>query len=214
MKIKTILDLSLGDGYVTKPKGKNGNCSIRMNHSRKQKEYVLFKKSFLESVGIRCIYRENQVNGYDTCYVSTEKSKDITEVRNMLYKDGKKVLSKEVLELLDERSMAFLFQDDGSALICKTDSTHRKGCKVKYPVHPFINQLVISMNNFSENCVDLFIEKLKKMGVESRKLFSKGYSVCINKTESKRIFIDLIAPFFCDSMRYKICESLVRRKRI
>ena len=126
MKNKLILDLSLGDGYLTKPRSENGNSHLRMHHSIKQKDYVLYKKNMLDLAGFRTVYRETKVNGYDTCYVMTGKLPEITEIRNLLYQNGKKTLSREVLDLLDERSIAILFQDDGSRSLAKKESKKLK----------------------------------------------------------------------------------------
>ncbi len=118
-RFKTILDLALGDGYITRPRSRNGNSNLRMNHSIKQKEYLLLKKEMLEEVGIKSIYREYaDKNGFRVCYVLTRKYPEITEVRNLLYVNGVKTISQNLVDILDERSLALLFQDDGGAGLC------------------------------------------------------------------------------------------------
>lgn len=214
MKNKLILDLSLGDGYLAKPRSENGNSHLRMHHSIKQKEYVLYKKTLLEKAGFRAIYRETKVKHYDTCYIMTGKLPEITEIRNFLYQDGKKTLSKEVIDLLDERSISILFQDDGCGSVIKKESKKLKSGLVYYDVKPYIHQFSIATNDFDGASVEKLAEKLSSWGLVVKIYDRKGPTIVISTIESKKKFVDIVKPYMCESMKYKISGEVCNHGRI
>ncbi|MBS3903757.1 MAG: hypothetical protein KGZ39_00340 [Simkania sp.] len=211
---KAILDLSLGDGYISKPKTENANCLLRMHHSIKQKEYVHFKMNYLRENGIECIFRERIDKGFHVCYAMTGRSSEIKRVREVLYKNGKKTLCPELIELFDERTIAFLFQDDGHKAVIKKDKMKLKSGIIYYEVHPYIHQFCISTNDFDKESLSLLLEKLLVYGVEARIYDRKGPTVCISKKESKKNFIYLVKPYMCSSMMYKIEDNYYSHGRI
>lgn len=201
MKEKMILDMAIGDGYISKPRTINANSSLVLKHSAKQTDYLLYKKSLLESEGIKCTLSSYiDQKGYGVVQVFTAKKQFITDLRNKLYPNGKKTLTQEILKDFNAFSLAILFQDDGSRELCKF---HRSS-KIKYAVKPYINCFIICMHNFSLDEISLLIEKLKHIGIESRIGNRNGNVILISLKESKKRFIDLINPFIHDSMKYKI----------
>jgi hypothetical protein len=86
---KIILDMALGDGYIAKPRSINDNCHLRLNHSIKQIEYLIFKKNILEANGIRCSMSSyTDKNGYGVVYAISSRKKIITNIWSKLYKNG------------------------------------------------------------------------------------------------------------------------------
>ncbi len=198
---KLILDMALGDGYIAPPRTKNGNCSLRLKHSTKQTDYLLFKKSLLEEYGFKCSLNSYiDPKGFGVIYLITSRKELITNTYFKLYIDNKKKITEENLYNFDARSLAILFQDDGSRELVK----FHRAAKVKYEINPYINAFVLHLQCFSVEEINLLRDKLLDMGIESRNGQRKGNVILISKKESKKRFVQLISPFMCPSMAYKI----------
>lgn len=209
---KTIMDLALGDGYISKPRSVNGNCLLQLKHSTKQMNYLIYKKELLESYDIRCHMNAYiDPKGYGIVYLVTGKNPIITKIRTILYSDGfKKHFTRDVLEYFDERSLAIFFQDNGSR-------EHAKWCRNKhgkYAVKPYINTFVLHVQNFDLDSINNFMNKLKTWNIDSRIGNCKGPIICISKNDSKRIFVELVSPFICESMKYKIDAPIAFHGRL
>lgn len=198
-KLKTILELALGDGYISLKKSKNGNCTFRMHHGIKQKDYVLHKQQILKDVGIESVYREYiDKKGFHVCYVLTKRYPEITEARRILYIDRKKHITKELLEYLDEKSLCFLFQDDGSTELTTTKRKNHENFK-------YINNFVLNVQNFDFLSVQLLSNWLKETLIENKIYKRKNYLVItIAKLVSKINFVNLLVNHIHPSMQYKI----------
>jgi hypothetical protein len=205
---KIILDLALGDGYISKPKGEKGNSCLTMKHSLKQKEYLLHKMKILNENGIKTIYRETTSGIHGVCYVMTGKLPIITEIRNLMYPNGKKIVPKEYIENMCEKSLALFFQDDGGHGIIKRERKKLKSGSISYLVKPYIGQFVFSTNVLDEESINFLCKKMNSFGIETKVYDRKGPVIVISKIESKKIFVELIKPFMCPSMMYKIDRPL------
>lgn len=202
-KLKTILDLALGDGYIPPPRSSKCNVHFRMNHGISQKEYVLHKKKLLEQVGIESVFREyTDKKGFKVCYVLTKRYPEILEARKILYPNGKKSISKELIEMLDERSLAYLFQDDGGAEVLT--SKYKSSIGKKY-----INNFVLNVCSFDLDSVENLSNWLKESLVDNKIYKRKGYLVItIPKLVSKMNFVEMIKGYLHKTMQYKVEESL------
>jgi hypothetical protein len=112
-----MIGLIIGDGTL----GKDGKFGVI--HSIKQLDYCIFKAKLLHSiVGGRDIkvhesvtkykykeeVRESQICRFSKC------SKSFIPFRQLLYPDGKKYISNEMLSYLNETSLALWWMDDGN----------------------------------------------------------------------------------------------------
>lgn len=97
--------------------------------------------------------------------------------------NDKKTITKEWVNLLTERSIAYWFMDDGS-----------KDC-------------IFATNCFSFNEVKLLSETLLnkfKLKNEIKKIFNKEQYIIHISVESQKRFNDLIRPYIVESMKYKL----------
>lgn len=116
-----MIGLMLGDGYMDY-KGR-----LKIEHCEAQKEYVEWKAKLLHSVcggkdiKVHKLERSHskrkdekswKTNKFITYYID-KQSVSFREFRELLYKDGKKVITQEVLDLLNPTSIALWFLDDG-----------------------------------------------------------------------------------------------------
>lgn len=116
-----MIGLLLGDGYIS------DNGRIGIEHCIEQREFCIYKAKLLHSV---CGGKSIKVHEYERTHstrkdgkeyksntfttVSFKKqSKSFIQFRELLYKERKKVITREVLDLMDELSIALWWMDDG-----------------------------------------------------------------------------------------------------
>ncbi len=105
-----LIALTIGDGYIH---NKNGTLSFR--HCPKQKEYVEWKSNELKKNGINntgAYWVKNHIwGGYE---LRTYSMKFLKLLRKIIYKNGKKTITRKLLNRLDKRAIAIWYMDDGS----------------------------------------------------------------------------------------------------
>lgn len=182
-----ILGTLMGEGSIRK---RDKNSCLRFSHSIKQKEYCNYKKNILIEFVIsefsqRKRLKKNKV--LHTIDFATRTHPVFNYYRKLFYKKGIKVISKELLEKLTPRALAFWICDDGS--YCK---------KQEY--------IILCTNSFSleehKLMKDFFNKKFNlnpKIGFRD----GKYYYLRFSKNDTKKL-VSLIEPFISKMMRYKI----------
>lgn len=135
--IAILLGLLLGDGYID-PRGQ-----IQIKHCETQKEYCEFKAKLLHSVcgGKDIKIHLTQIDGRKTkfkkevynYYGFKKQSKHFKSIRDMLYPNGKKEFTQEVLNQLQPISLALWWMDDG----CLTRRKLKDGTPGSYMLRLF-----------------------------------------------------------------------------
>lgn len=206
-----IIGMVLGDGNLTQNRFQDGiyrgNALFRCSHSLKQWEYLEWKKNLIQQLfgyplKIKKVMVKNQRIGkiYPVCSLVTKVHPRLTQIFRMTYKNGKKVITKDILNRLTPLAIAIWYMDDGFLGI-----NRKKQWKV----------VGLSTNsfNYEENCLirDWFNEKYsilfnvtrtrskqekdRRITYFLRKGLSEGYK-----------FLDIIRPYVekIECMRYKI----------
>lgn len=194
-KIKEMLvGLTIGDGYIQKKDSKEYNYTqytIILKHCEKQKEYIEYKAKILENIfGTEVKVHAINNNGYPGYYCS-KSGKILKEIRELLYPNGKKHITKECLELLTPETLAIWYMDDGSL------SARRKNGK--------ISSYEMTLNTYvSDEEHDLIIQYfLEKWNVHFSKAKShNGYRLRCGTIEARK-FIKIIDQYVIPSMKYK-----------
>lgn len=187
-----IFGTLLGDGYCKMDETDRDACLI-FNHSIKQKDYVLYKYSFLDNFPGRTYYFKRSPHAktgveYETYSASFSTNATFTRFRKMFYdENGKKHIPLEYLDdLYTPFAMAIHFMDDGTCLKAT------EGNSVNFN---------ISTCGFPKEEILKFMEFLKdKYNLNTS--ITEADRVYI-KADSKSRFLDLISPFKCESMSYK-----------
>jgi hypothetical protein len=142
-KLSLITSMALWDGYLCK---RNGTLVIQ--HSEKQKGYLQWKVDKINSAfGVNVKIRSyTSKHGFDFCKINFTNS--ITKrLRNIIYINNKKVLSKKVIALLKTPvALAIMYLDDGSLTLHRDSVT--KVVKSR--------EVYIATNSFSWEEVDAF----------------------------------------------------------
>lgn len=201
-----IYGMLLGDSHIYSDKRSQGKLRIIGSNGEKQLDYLKYKYSLYENGKIirwkACGY-ENGLDGYHwfldvDSYLSQEVRKD-------WYTTGKKVVSQKVIDKLDNTSLAFWYMDDGCL-------SYRNPQHTRY----FI-RLNTQSFSYEENQM-LSDMLLNKFGVKSKvnkdKISKAGerlWRIDISSTEEVDKFAELIAPYVCDSMLYKLPPKFQKR---
>jgi len=196
-----LMALAIGDGYISSKKSKKWNYtqySICFTHSIKQLEYLQYKANLVNSI---LGGRQNEVhlcnnNGYEGCYYS-KSDKSLRLIRNKLYKNGKKCISRDILDLLDEQGIAIWFMDDGCTSYMKRNGK----------IHGIVLQISTCLDTVEELqvLIDYFKERWDiKFGI--KKEHGKYSLQCATKETRK--FMKIVKSYILkiESMKYKIKE--------
>ena len=173
----------LGDSSISK------KYILNIGHGLKQEEYYKHKIQLL-SPNIKFLeYRREKIdkrtnNLYISLQAYSNKYEDIVNLKELLYINSKKEITKEILKDFNEISLAYLYMDDGNY--------EKYGAK-------------IALCNFSNNSLILFQNFLKnKWNIDTS--IHKDKTLYI-KANSKKTFIQLISSYIIPSMLYKINKS-------
>lgn len=113
MEHSVLIGTLLGDGHIQKVQSKTNKCRLRISHSEKQQEYILWKHNTLVNYGPSEISLDskNQLRFY------TQYSLEMLEYHQLFYNEialGKyRKLITETIEL-DEVALAVWYMDDGT----------------------------------------------------------------------------------------------------
>jgi hypothetical protein len=196
-----LLALAIGDGHISARKSKKYNYtqySIRFTHSIKQLGYLHYKANLVNSI---LGGKQNEVhlkdnNGYEGCYYD-KSDKSLRLIRNKLYKNNKKCISREILDLLDEQGIAIWFMDDGCTSYMKRNGK----------IHGIVLQISTCLDTLEELqiLIDYFKEKWD-INFNVKKDHGKYSLQCA--TRETRKFMKIVKPYVSkiECMRYKIKE--------
>lgn len=173
-----IIGMSLGDGYI------NPNGYLSMRHCIKQKEYIEWKKSKLNSMGINTteVY-EVKNNGYGVYELRTYNNKYMKLYRKILYTPKKNIANRKLLNRLSPLELAIWYMDDGGL------SQKKKNGKVH------ANDLMINTHLTKEQnqiIIDYFMEK---WNIKFTQVKNKGLYRIRCGTREARKFIEIVRPY-------------------
>lgn len=196
-----ILGSILGDGYMSPnrhPKDTHLtlNSELRIAHSIIQEDYVRYKKQLLEEEGIKChlLYidgskiKQHFIKGLEVkCmgmyHLKTQRNVVFNYYRDMFYRPNKKLC--RYLYKLDALGLAIWFMDDA----------FKNG-----------RGWVLCTDGFTIKEVQL-LRKILKHNFNLDTTFRKsslGNPQIYIRTSSRERFINLVSPYICESMHYKL----------
>lgn len=196
-----ILGSILGDGYMSPNRHPQDthltlNSELRICQGIKQKEYIEYKKSLLENEGIKCHLnfidsskmKPHYIKGIEvkengTYHLKTQRNVAFNFYRNLFYKPNKKLC--RYLYKLTALGLAIWFMDDG----------YKNG-----------KGWVLCTNGFTFKEVKLLRTILKHnfyLDTTLRKSRLKQPLIYI-RSSCREKFLNLVSPYVCDSMHYKL----------
>lgn len=182
---EVLITLAIGDGCIFKSKASK-NYRINLAHSEKQRLYFLKKYNELKRFIEVDYFKQTQTHSKNgkkyTCYkFQSRVNPYYTKLRNVFYKDNKKVIPKNFDKMITEKIIAYKYFDDGN----KTQSGYS-----------------IAMDDYDiESVKNLKKAIKKKTGIECNIHGSKSLYVPAKYREQfKKILIENAT----DDLKYKI----------
>ena len=106
----------LGDGHL-EPNWSKTNYKLKINHAVKHKDYLLWKYEIFKEWVLTAPKLDKWNNSFQFRTIS---HREITELRNKFYQDGKKIIPDDIRDYLkNPLTLAVWFMDDGNAIIYK-----------------------------------------------------------------------------------------------
>lgn len=205
-----MIGLALGNGYI------NSNGRLEITHCEKQKEYCVYKAKLLHSVcggrDIKVCKIQNEYtqrkdgklieHAINTKYRFRKQCKHFKYFRDLLYKNGKKTITREILDMMTPLSIALWFLDNGS-LVRKKQGNESPG-----PYTTTIYTYATKKEN--EIIRDYFLEKYNvKWNVVPANIHKEDqYMIRCGQTESRK-FLAIIRDIVRNnipSMSYKVLD--------
>lgn len=201
---QVLLGSILGDGYISpyrRPEDtkKLLNSCLVINHGIKQEEYIKYKKELFEKEGIKCHLsftsgenvKEHFIKGIKvkengSFKLKTQRNVVLNKYRDMFYCKNKK--SKKInryLYKLNALGLAIWSMDDG----------YKK-----------INSFTLCTNSFTFKEVKI-LQKILKHNFDLDTTIQKsnlGHPLIYIGSKSFKKFKEIVSPYICDSMKYKI----------
>jgi len=182
-----IIGSLLGDASIRQ---RERNSCFRFSHSITQKEYSTFKKNKLSNFNIsefREVKRKIGIHFIHAIDFSTKTHSVFNYYRNLFYKNGRKVITNEILNQINPKALAYWVCDDGSY-----DNTQ--------------GYIILCTNSYSleeHNLMKQFFNE--KFGLNPTIGFrdEKYYYLRFKQEDSKKL-IEIIKPFIPKGMEYKI----------
>ena len=171
----------LGDGYLRIiPRRKN--AFLEVNHSAKQKDYVDWKYSVLQSIVKNGPKLRNGNGNRIACRFYTCCSPEITDLFRYFYKDRKKIIPDDLQ--INPFSLAVWYMDDGSK---SGDSIYLNTQQFSIEDQNKLQKLLLNQFNINSN--------LNK---------DKEYMRIRIITADAKKFCNIIREFIPQSMQYKL----------
>lgn len=194
-----LIAVAIGDGCISK-KGQ-----ILINHSWKQKDYCYWLYSLLKHNGIKVGKMQRYIgsNGYLNktiqyrfC-VSTYSFNSV--LRRCMYNGSKKYISRKLLNRLSQQGLAIWFMDDGTILRRKYNGKY-KGFYLRISTYCSSEQADIIIKYFNEEW-NIYPTKVCEHKRDNK------YTINFGAKEGRK-FIDIIKPYMCPSLMYKVLWNL------
>lgn len=204
-----LVGMVLGDSYIKttsardKEMGRHPAAQICFGHSIKQKEYLQHKidivnKMFGGNATLRtCNNSASNGKKYGMCYAN-KSNPYFKTLKKMMYKEGKKFITRSVLNMLSVQGIAMWFMDDGS---------QRKNYNKCGAVSSVALQIATYCSKEEIEAIILYFKEVYgitwKKAYDKRRSENKEWSLRANTSDSK-LFSALISRYIVPSMEYKL----------
>jgi len=198
-----LLGCAIGDGCIRK------NGCLQITHSIKQKEYIIYKKILLESVGFKVTFKEFERESYGEIRKFVMIYTNVTELgksmRKYMYLNDIKIIPDDLN--ITPLMWSLIFQDDGRQNKISHYISKKGGINTRVETNPWVNRYTIYTDCFDDKSIQNIIKSLKYYNIDSRISYSnknKYPHIHITNKISKTNFKELICNYICDNMDYKL----------
>lgn len=190
---QVLLGTLLGDAYIPKLFNTEKSYGLGIDHSAVQEKYLRWK---CEQINLpHKLYKRNRFDKrtqktYSSVAAHFNRSTMFFLLRTLLYPNGKKRLTADILNQLSPQAIAIWYCDDGCLY---TNKKHH------------LTQLTFALDNFSRRERKLVIDTFKKRyGL----VFQENEGrIRLTNLKSIRYFFRVIGPYIPECMRYKTLQQ-------
>jgi hypothetical protein len=208
-KKELIIGMLIGDGSITK-KG-----SFLITHSIKQQEYFYYKKEILESFGL-CfskIYTREKTEYLiqnitakfnEVLRIYSNTTPLLKQLRKDFYPEGKKIIPDNIE--ITPKMWSYIYQDDGRQNKSNHYFSYPKGIKTRHDFE-WVNRYTLYTDSFDLRSIENLQKSLLSYDIKSSINYSnknKYPHIHICDKQSKTNFKNMIEPYMCEGMRYKL----------
>lgn len=113
-----LLGTAIADATLSRT-SENGNARIRIGHSIDKSEYLMWKYKHISKIVKMTNFGVIQGGVYkkspnDYVHINSRRDPIVTFYYELVYKHGRKTISNELLNLIDDVALSVWFMDDGS----------------------------------------------------------------------------------------------------
>jgi len=203
-----ILGCAIGDGCISKGVIQKKYIRYRflMKHSSKQSEYFHWKAKKLEQIlsktprtSYYTIYKNSGYSNITALQYEKCNKKVLKPLYNLLYRNGKKAITRRVLNKLSPLELAIWYMDDGSLSHYSRNGVYTK-------VHCTLNTYI------SRECNEIIVKYFQeRWGIKWNIHKDKQFTRLAMGTKEFKKFSKIIEPYIHPSMQYKIKLKLKQR---
>jgi LAGLIDADG DNA endonuclease family len=199
-----LVGMVLGDGCLrvrerAKGKYKYIQSELRLLHSLKQLAYLEYKVELITRIfGGKATINPSKAIVKGITYPSflyTKSNKYFVALRRVMYPEGKKTYTKQVLSYLTPHGIAIWYMDDGSANTNVRNDGYVSSCMTRIHTCCSLPEAELVKDYFKE-IHDIDVKVMPEKG---------NFSIRMN-TESSQKFARLVAPFIIPEMLYKLAH--------
>jgi hypothetical protein len=182
----------LGDGYLRQNSQRAGYTSLKIRHGAKQEAYIHFKGELISTFLQKIVRVIPFVNSGYLGFRFEVGHRYFRFLRERLYPEGVKSVTREVLNWLTPEGIAIWYMDDGSlSAKRRAGKIHAHELHLATYTSPEQNQIII----------DFFRETY---GICFTKRVNKGLYTLRCGTQEAKKFCELIREYVHPSMAYKL----------
>jgi|SRR3989344_202326 len=185
-----IIGSTIGDANIRQ---RNRNCNFRVGHTNKQTAYLLWKYNIIHEFALsKPTWNIRKLNDRNiiTLELSTATHYAFNYYRKLFYKNRVKKITREILNMLNPRSLAIWLCDDGSY--------DKKQGYIVFCTNAYSLKEHKIMKNYFEEIWNLS----PTIGFRDKKYYYLRF-----KQEDSKKLIEIVKPFILKSILYKIGEQ-------
>lgn len=185
---QVLLGTLLGDGTIIRSGALN---TIQFSHSVVQNDYFNY---VCELLGDLIASKREYRSGYGSVIqrASTKSCLEVSQLIDYITPKGKKTVTREWCNMITPLGLAIWYMDDGS--LSNRDEVNQRP------------RISFATNGFSFDECQLLQEMMSRFGITSKiatKPSYKGNVIQVGSDDTEK-FCELIAPFVCKAMKYKL----------
>lgn len=214
-----VLACTIGDGCINKRYINSYPCyRFLMKHSERQKDYFLYKAYQLDRIlgkprrKVYSIYKNSGRSKINAYQFEKNSNRYLKPIYNLLYRNGKKVYTRNMLNMLTPEGLAIWYMDDGSL----SHYTYKKKDGYEY-----YSKCKIILNTYISKEENKIIQKyfdevwdIQWNIHRSKSSTGKIFYRLSAGTKQARKFFKIIKDYIHPTMQYKVDLKIGKEKVI